>query len=143
VSSPCDGVVCNDDERGAISLVVAFGLGLIGLLALGIADLTLLADARSGAQTAADAAALAALQQMVVPVAGAPAPSEEAASYATRNGSDLVSCVCTEGAIESVVEVRRAVPALWLLPDVSWVSADARAIAEPPTSAPFPSGLSP
>lgn len=119
-------------ERGSISLVVAFGLCLLALLALGIADLTRLADARTRTQTAADAAALAALQQMVRPITGAPSPAEEATRFASANGADLVACACVEGSLEATVEVRRSVPLLWLLDDGMWVSATARATAEPP-----------
>ncbi len=119
-------------ERGSISIVVAFGLCLVALLALGVADLSRLADARARTQTAADAAALAALQQMVRPTIAAPSPEEEASRFADANGGTLVACSCVEGSLEASVEVRRSVPVLWLLDDGVWVTASARAVAEPP-----------
>ncbi|HYJ60802.1 MAG TPA: hypothetical protein VE032_04980 [Actinomycetota bacterium] len=91
--------------------------------------------ARSSARTAADAAALAAAQEMAFATGADPA--ELAAAYADRNGAELTSCTCAAGALAATVEVRAPVRDLLLLPGDRVVVARARAVVDlpAPTSA--------
>jgi secretion/DNA translocation related TadE-like protein len=117
-------------QRGSASLVVAAALAFAAVLAAFTADLSRVAVGRTEAQTAADAAALAAAQELIRP--SDRSPSEVAAVYAERHGTHLVFCDC-EGD-EAVVTVADEV-ALPLLGQVRTVRATARAvIAAPPGS---------
>ena len=92
------------------------------LLALVLADLGIVVVARARAQTAADAAALAAAGDLVI--GGGNNPAARAAEYARANGGVLNECQCSPGTREVQVAVsfpvnltildlggRRAVPA--------------------------------
>jgi hypothetical protein len=79
------------------------------------------------AQMAADAAALAAAQEIAIP-SGA-APEAMAADYAERNGARLVSCRCEDGSGEAVVEVEVPISLVFVGADRS-VRATARAVIE-------------
>jgi DNA topoisomerase I len=119
-------------ERGSASLVVVAMLGAIIVLALGAVDVGRVLAAASRAQTGADAAALAAAQDLAVP-SGAD-PSATAAEYAVRNGAALVSCDCSAGGFEADVRVQMPAGALFLAPDDLVVTADATAVVEVPGS---------
>jgi secretion/DNA translocation related TadE-like protein len=125
-----------EDERGSVTVVAAAVLAMALVLALGGADLarTLIAQARG--QTAADAAALAAAQELAVPRGLDPA--EMAQDYAERNGGQIVTCDCDSGASEATVEVRVPVGPLLLFPDDRVVLARARATISMPSPAPVP-----
>jgi secretion/DNA translocation related TadE-like protein len=119
-------------QRGSASVVLAVALGFAAILGGFAADLARAAAARGQAQVAADAAALAAAQELIVP--SGTAPSGVAASYAARNGARLVACRCpSEGSEVTVtVEVEVSLP---LLAQVRTVAASARAVvAAPPGS---------
>lgn len=113
---------------GTSALLVVFVLGNF-LAALGRANLE-----RTRAQTAADAAALAAIAESSL--AGGGAHESAAERFAELNGAELVSCDCPSGAIAVQVEVAR-----------DGVTARARAALDPsrmaPLVGPAGSGLDP
>lgn len=100
-------------------------------LALGTTDLVRVLVAAQRARTAADAAALAAAQELAIP--SDLVPADVAAEYATRNGAELVSCACDPGSSEAVVEVRLVVRGLTLIPGDRSVTAAARAVVDLPS----------
>ena len=105
------------------------GLTLILGLALGTgaAQVGDSASTRARAQTAADAAALAAVAESSP--SGEGRPVEAAADYAERNGARLVKCYCDDGAT-----------AMQVLVSVDGVLAEARAVMDPSLLAPAPVG---
>jgi hypothetical protein len=104
---------------------------LIVILALALADLAKVMSVAARAQTAADSAALAAAQAIVVPGDGI-SPKDAAADYATRNGADLVSCSCDPESEEAIVVVRAAVGRLLMFGGDREVTAKARAVVDRP-----------
>lgn len=117
-------------ERGSISIAVAAILAASLVLALGAADVARVLVVAAEAQTAADAAALAAAQELALP--SSVEPAAVAGDYATANGSVMVSCGCEREALEAVVTVRKDVGRLLLFADDRLVEASARAIVELP-----------
>lgn len=113
------------DERGSVTVVAAAVMALVAVLTMGAADVGKALVARERAQAAADAAALAAAQELVTPIGRSPA--ELAAEYAARNGATLASCVCPSGSSEAVVEARVSVGGLLLVPGDHEAVAVARA----------------
>ena len=92
------------DEKGSISLVLVAALGFSVILGALIADVARAASTKARVQAAADAAALAAAQEQVLPSGRRPA--DVAAEYAARNGARLVACRCPERGAEVVVVVQ-------------------------------------
>jgi secretion/DNA translocation related TadE-like protein len=88
-------------------------------------DLSRAVLARAQAQTAADAAALAAAQEIAIP-SGAQ-PLDIARRFAGENGATLTSCRCDPGTAEAVVVVQLSVSFVVLGPDRT-VVAQARAV---------------
>jgi secretion/DNA translocation related TadE-like protein len=119
-------------EEGSVTIVAAGTIVLAAVLVLVCVDLFRALDARARAQTAADAAALAAAQQLVVPGTGS--PEEKAAEYASRNGASLLSCSCQPGSLEAVVSVEVPVRLVFLAP-ARRVTASARAVVDGTASA--------
>lgn len=117
-------------ERGSASIVVAAVLGGAVILSLGAADLGRVLVQAARAQTAADAAALAAAQELAVP--GGREPAEVASEYAAANGGVLTSCVCPTGGVDALVEVAIDVGDLLVATDGRTVSARARAVVDLP-----------
>lgn len=115
-------------ERGSASLVVAASIGLAGILGALSADLARVAAASTRAQTAADAAALAAAQELVAP--SSLSPAEAAEEYAARHGARVTACRCRAGSDEAVVTVELSV-SLPFLGGERNVVAEARAVVEP------------
>jgi secretion/DNA translocation related TadE-like protein len=107
-------------------VVAAAVLALLAVFVLATADATRALLAVGRAQTAADAAALAAAQELVSP-SGAD-PQAAASRYAEANGGRLVTCECEAGTTEATVDV--AVPAghFLLLPGPDAVTRSARAV---------------
>ncbi|MFN2544657.1 MAG: Rv3654c family TadE-like protein [Actinomycetota bacterium] len=126
VAAPRGG---SERERGSISVVAAGVMVVIVVLALASADLARVMSVAAKAQSAADAAALAAAQELVVPTSGT-SPEGSAAEYAGRNGAALVSCDCEAGAQEAVVVVSVAVGRLLLFGSGREVTARARAVVD-------------
>lgn len=117
-------------ERGSASLVVAAMLAAAVVMSLGAADLGRVVTARARAQTAADAAALAAAQELALP--GGRRPIDVAGEYAAANGASLRSCTCPVGSVEAVVEVVVEVGDLSIASGGRVVSARARAVVDLP-----------
>ena len=114
-------------EGGTVSVVTAAMLVLTLVLSLAAVDLLRVLQARAVAQTAADAAALAAAQDMALRSGEDPAAA--AAAYATRNGATLTSCACTPSGNEAVTEVEVVASFILLGPDRP-VVARARAVVD-------------
>jgi secretion/DNA translocation related TadE-like protein len=117
-------------ERGSVSIVVVALMAVALVLAMGAADLARVLTGAARAQTAADAAALAAAQELAS--ASGADPAELAAAYADRNGAVLTACSCDAGSTEAVVTVTIAVGELLLGPDDRVVTARARAVVDVP-----------
>jgi len=120
-------------ERGSVSIVVVALMAVALVLAMGAADLARVLTAAARAQTAADAAALAAAQELAVSSSGS-APGGLAAEYAGRNGAVLTACSCDAGGTEAVVTVTMQVGTLLLAPDDRVVTARARAVVDVPAA---------
>ncbi len=117
-------------EDGSVSIIVAAIVAMVVVLALGAADVARVLVVAGRAQTAADAAALAAAQELAIP--SDRDPRDVAAEYAGRNGAVLVDCVCASGTFEANVEVRVDVGDLLLFDDGRSVVAKARAVVAMP-----------
>jgi secretion/DNA translocation related TadE-like protein len=113
-------------DRGSVSIILVALLGVVVLLATGVADATTALDASERAQSAADAAALAAAEEIAVPAGRT--PEDAAAEYAERNGVVLVDCACDPATLEAVVTVRAPVGRLWLFADDLVADGSARAV---------------
>jgi secretion/DNA translocation related TadE-like protein len=119
-------------ERGSVSVVVAAGVAMALVVAMGAADVGRALLARARADAAADAAALAAAQELALPTGADPVSF--AAAYAAANDADLVSCACEPGTTEAVVRVAVDVGGFLLpLPDRR-VVAVARAVVDLPVA---------
>jgi len=115
------------DQRGSVTVLAAGSMILAAVLVLASVDIMRAVQGGARAQTAADAAALAAAQEIALPSGST--PSEMAAEYASRNGATLVSCACAPGSTEAVVEVEFTVELIFVGLD-RVVHARARAVIE-------------
>lgn len=79
-------------DEGSVSVVAATIVGLMVLLSVGLAAVGLVLAADGRAQTAADAAALAAAPVTFRSFGSTNSPYAEAAAYAELNGARLVAC---------------------------------------------------
>ncbi len=118
-------------DRGSVSLLVAAMVAALLVLSMGAADVARVLHAASRAQTAADAAALAAAQALAIDEEG-PAPDELAREYASRNGAVLETCVCERGTFVATVSVHVVAGDLFLVADDRTVVARARAEVDLP-----------
>lgn len=117
-------------EQGTIAVLAVVVMGIVLLMAVALLDVAAVLSARSRAQTAADAAALAA----------APAtfqlettPREAARRMAEANHARLVSCRCrndVRGVVRVVSVSTEVIARLWLWEDVR-VRAFSRAEFDP------------
>ena len=121
-------------EHGSVSIVVAAVIVLALVMSIGIADLARVLVARSHARTAADAAALAAAQELALP-SGAD-PAEVAAAYAERNDAILTDCICAAGTSGATVTVSIVVDGFLLVTGTRTVTARARAVVDLPSEPP-------
>jgi secretion/DNA translocation related TadE-like protein len=96
---------------------------------MGVADVGRVLIERSRAEMAADAAALAAAQDLALDQGD---PAADAARFAAENGAELVACTCSIGSFDAVITVRRSFGGLLLLPGGHSLQARARAIVESP-----------
>ena len=117
-------------QGGSVSVLMAASVLVVLVLVLGVADLGRVLVARSRARTAADAAALAAVQEMAIPTGEDPATF--AAAFAVANGATLVSCACATGTFEAAVEVTVPIGDLRLVPGSPLATAQARAVVDLP-----------
>ena len=118
-----------DRERGSVSVLAAAVMLMVVVMALATADVARALSAASRAQSAADAAALAAAQDIVEPSAGE-TPAQVAARYAGDNGAELVVCDCQAGGTQAVVTVRVGIDGLLVLRSGRAVTATARAVID-------------
>jgi Flp pilus assembly protein TadG len=116
-----------ESQRGSITVLTAALMFLAGVLTLAAVDLLRAVQARAVAQTAADAAALAAAQEIAIP--SGKTPQDVAAEYAGRNHAAMLSCTCEPGSSEAVVEVEASVDLVFVGADRT-VRAAARAVIE-------------
>lgn len=117
-------------ERGSVTVVTAAVLVALLVCTMGVTDLARALRVRAQTRTAADAAALAAAQELAIPSGADPATI--AATIAARNDASIVSCVCPIGSYEAIVTVEREVSGLWLLPGSHVLQAAARAVVDLP-----------
>jgi secretion/DNA translocation related TadE-like protein len=117
-------------ERGSVSIVAAGVLVALLICTMGATDVARVLRVRTQARTAADAAALAAAQELAVPSGSDPAAI--ASGIAVRNGATLVRCTCGLGSYDAIVTVQRDVSGLWLVPGSFVLSVDARAVVDLP-----------
>jgi secretion/DNA translocation related TadE-like protein len=123
-------------ERGSVSVVAAAIVLLALVLSLGVADVARVLIARSHARTAADAAALAAAQELALP-SGAD-PAAVAGVYAELNDAILTDCVCAPGTFDATVAVSIVVEGFLLVTGARTVTARARAVVDMPGEPPPP-----
>jgi secretion/DNA translocation related TadE-like protein len=121
-------------ERGSVSIVVAAVILLALVLSIGVADVARVLVARSHARTAADAAALAAAQELALP--SGTDPADVAAAYAERNDAILSDCICAAGTFDATVTVSIVVDGFLLVTGSRTVTARARAVVEMPGASP-------
>jgi secretion/DNA translocation related TadE-like protein len=92
-------------ERGAVTIVAVTCTLILCLGALGAADLGSMLHARARAQSAADAAALAAVTEQAPILGRGEDPEQAARDEADRNGASLMQCDCAVGQSTATVEV--------------------------------------
>ena len=126
-ASPTSGL---SGDRGSITLLSGAVLAALVVLAMGASDVARVLHAASRAQTAADAAALAAAQALANEEG--PEPAALAGEYAERNGAVLETCTCKRGTFEATVSVRLPVGDLFLVAGGRTVQARARAQVDLP-----------
>lgn len=105
-------------ERGAIAVLAALVVGLVLVMGVALLDVTAVLSARTRAQTAADAAALAAAPATFHPGVTA---REAARRMAEANGARLVWCRCRSDhrPLPRIVSVATEVVArLWMWEDI-------------------------
>jgi secretion/DNA translocation related TadE-like protein len=122
-----------NDDRGSVSILVAAVIAALLVLTMGAADVARVFVAASKAQTAADAAALAAAQALAISQED-PTPSDLAREFAERNGAVLDACECEPGTFVATVSVRVGVRDLFLVAGDRAVVARARAEVDLPES---------
>ena len=115
-----------DSERGAVTIVAVTGALVLCVCALGAADLGAMLFARARAQSAADAAALAAVTAQAPILQRGDDPEQAARDEAARNGATLMRCDCSVGETEATVTVAVA-PHLGFV--TGWMRRAARASA--------------
>jgi len=112
-----------------VSVVCAAAICIALVCTMGVADVGRVLVERSHAEAAADAAALAAAQDLAL---GSGDPLADATRFADDNGTVLVDCSCAIGAADAVVTVRRAFTGLLLVPGSFALQARARAVIDLP-----------
>ena len=113
-------------ERGALSIVVVTGALALCLFALCAADLGSMLVTRARAQSAADAAALAAVVQQAPVLGRGRDPEGAARAEVEANGGVLERCECVVGNAEATVEVSMQ-PRLGIV--AAWFGARVHAVA--------------
>jgi Flp pilus assembly protein TadG len=110
------------------------GAGIIAVLVMLLllsVDAAHLLAAAARAETAADAAALGAAQELAFSTGST--PEAQAQRFAAANGAELVSCACAQGSTEAVVTVRVVAGGMLALPDGRVIERTARGVVDLPT----------
>jgi secretion/DNA translocation related TadE-like protein len=123
-------------EAGSITVIAAGVMVVLAVMALATADVARALLVAARAQNAADAAALAAVQEQAEPT-GSP-PVDVAGRFALANGATLVACDCPPDGTGATVTVRMPVDGLLLLRPGRTVTATARAELDLPASSANP-----
>lgn len=116
-------------DRGSATIVGLFLVAVVGVGMIGLGSVASLYAARNHANTAADAAALAAAVA-TYPPAGADRPLVEARRYARLNATTLQSCQCPIDpsmrirTVTVIVELKAKVPLFGVLPVRAGASAE-------------------
>jgi secretion/DNA translocation related TadE-like protein len=118
-----------DAERGSVSVVAAGAICVALICTMGVADVGRVLAERSHAEAAADAAALAAAQDLALSSGD---PEVDADRFAEANGAFLVDCACAAGDADAEVTVRRTIAGLLLVPGPVSIDARARATVDLP-----------
>jgi secretion/DNA translocation related TadE-like protein len=116
-------------EEGSVTVLAAAVIAVLLVCTMGVADVARVLVERTRAQTAADAASLAAAQDLALDDGD---PSADAAAFAAHNGAVLVACACASGSFEAIVTVSRSFDGLLLLPGTHRIDATARAVVDVP-----------
>jgi secretion/DNA translocation related TadE-like protein len=116
-------------QRGSVTIVTAGAIVITLVCTMGVADVGRVLIERSKAEMAADAAALAAAQDLAL---AAGDPAADAAAFADRNGARLVSCSCAPGSFDAFVTVTRSFDGLLLVSGTLDIHASARAVVDLP-----------
>ena len=116
------------DQAGSVTVVAAGIMAVVVVATIGVADVGKALTARQHAEQAADAAALAAAQELAIP--SGETPAGWAAWFAERNGAVLTACACPPGSTDALVTVSVPVGHLLLIPGDRTVQASARAIVD-------------
>jgi len=116
-------------ERGSVSVVLVAAICVAMVCTMGVADVGRVLVERSRAQAAADAAALAAAQDLALANGD---PAADAARFAEDNGAVLSDCSCASGSSDAIVTVRRSFAGLLLVPGSFSLDAKARAVVDLP-----------
>ncbi len=122
-------------QDGSVSVIVAAVILLSLVLSLGVADVAHVLVARSRARTAADAAALAVAQELVLPTGADPV--DVARRYAMLNGAAVTTCDCVAGSLEATVAVTITVEGFLLIAGERSVVARSRAVVDLPSATPM------
>jgi secretion/DNA translocation related TadE-like protein len=121
--------VSGREQRGSVTVLTVGAIVITLVCAMGVADVGRVLIERSRAKLAADAAALAAAQDLALDQGD---PGADAATFASRNGAVLVSCECALGSLDALVTVDRTFDGLLLVPGSLDVHAVARAVVDVP-----------
>ena len=117
-----------DDERGAVSVVVALlSVALIGFAAVSI-DLAAVWADKQQLQTGADAAALAIAQDCADGACGSPSATAQSLAAANKNDGDVVGEVLSLGAAQVTVKTS-TVREHWFAPVLGISSSPVNAVA--------------
>lgn len=116
-------------ERGSVTIGIVAVIVVVLVCTMGVADVGRVLVERSRAEMAADAAALAAAQDLALDAGD---PGADAAAFAGHNGAELVRCECASGSLDAMVTVRRSFSGLLLLPGTHSLQAEARAVVDVP-----------
>lgn len=114
-----------------MTVVTAAMMTIVAVLAMACADLAHVLVARADAQSAADAAALAGVQELAVPSGSGSSACAIASEYATRNAASLETCETSSASAEVLVEVTVEVGPTLLFGDGRFAHARARAVFGP------------
>jgi secretion/DNA translocation related TadE-like protein len=116
-------------ERGSVTIAAAGVIVITLVCTMGVADVGRVLVERSRTEMAADAAALAAAQDLALDEGDSVV---DAAAFAAYNGAQLESCECPAGSFDAVVTVSRSFDGLLLFPGSHLIRASARAVVDMP-----------